>query len=666
MRGLHTEAEAHATAGAIFDLPPELARSAAAVDLPIGRVSLQQFGSHQDTDLAFTQGITFIVGPNGHGKSTIAEAMLWALSGRHARGLDGRGAGVAELVRSGTTAARVTVHTMKAGDVLREVKAGKSRLVIEEQAVTEPDPQLAIFARLATTDGRLRAVFQGAVLLDADHTTGKDLLLDVLNVRVTVDGHAYTLPQLEGAYDKAFEDRKAAKRDRDAIRVPTKPEQAAPSVEDLETRLASYREEEKTLIAQYATSSGRRQELERTLRDVTTSRDHLQQSLERNATVHEALDSVETQLRELQQIAPDAAVDAEEAQEVAVLQERLVDANGRLRTLQSAIAGIVEHSPTKGCVIDSAIPCKTSAKAFTDAIAKLRTDVAVLNEEVRTAVPRIQELQALASGRQQQLGERRRRMASLEQERSRLQNMARDRQTDETNLAAVTAAIRETEAALAACGDATAEPPALTALQDRIRRGEQEVLPQARRLVEAWKGYEDARKKLDVAAAKADRLEKLVEQLGPKGARVEALSTALTAFTERINGYLQRFGCTLAIELDPWVVRVNERPASRLSPSERFRVGACLQLAFADYTGLGFAVIDNADVLVTPEVRGAFNVLAIEWAKAEPGRQVIVIAAKEDGWSLPPIAGTAAYRVRQDSDGISRVTLEAEHVSVAA
>lgn len=669
MRGLHTDDAARHTAGALLglDVPDAVADQgrAGASTLPIGRVALQQFGSHADTDLAFTQPVTFIVGPNGHGKSTIVEGLLWALTGLFARGVDGRGVGAGAVVRTGQTAARVTVHTALAGDVLREVKHGKVRVIVDEQATTEVDPQAAIYTRMRTSGARLRTVFQGATLLDADHTTGKDLLLDVLQVRVTVGEHTYTLPQLDAAYEKAYEDRKLAKRDRDAIRVPAKPDQAAPDLPALEQKLAGLRDEEKSLIAQHAEAAGRRREITAKLEGLTRTRDEFQRAIERSAGVHDQLDRVEAQLQDLASVEPDGAIETAEAEEVATLQERLIDASGRVRLLQGAVGGIEQHSPSKGCVIDSAIPCKTPAKAFADALTKMRIDIAVLHEEIRTATPRIQELQSLAHGRQQAGGERRRRLASLEQERSRLQNLARDRQGDETRLAEVTAAIAAADQALAACGEIVADPH-LDALRERIRKAEQEVIPHARTLVGRWATYESAKAQADALAVTVERLEQRVEQLGPKGARVGALAQALSAFTERINGDLARFGFSLAIELDPWVVSVNGRPAVRLSPSERFRVGACLQLAFAEYTGLHVAVIDNADVLVTPEARGGFNALALAWAQAAPGRQVIVVAAKEDAWRIPAIAGTAVYRVRQDEHGISRATLEVEHASAAA
>src|SRR5438045_2761887 len=48
------------------------------------RVRLVNFRQHADTELEFGPGITGIFGPNGSGKTTILEAMAWAIYGAQA------------------------------------------------------------------------------------------------------------------------------------------------------------------------------------------------------------------------------------------------------------------------------------------------------------------------------------------------------------------------------------------------------------------------------------------------------------------------------------------------------------------------------------------------------------------------------------------------------
>ena len=49
--------------------------------MKLSRLVLTNFRQHADSDLVFEGGLTGIIGPNGVGKSTLLEAMAWALYG---------------------------------------------------------------------------------------------------------------------------------------------------------------------------------------------------------------------------------------------------------------------------------------------------------------------------------------------------------------------------------------------------------------------------------------------------------------------------------------------------------------------------------------------------------------------------------------------------------
>jgi len=63
----------------------------------ITSVKLDNFLSHRDTELTFDNGVTVFIGGNGAGKSSIIDAMTFALFGETTRGKN------EEIIRDGGT-----------------------------------------------------------------------------------------------------------------------------------------------------------------------------------------------------------------------------------------------------------------------------------------------------------------------------------------------------------------------------------------------------------------------------------------------------------------------------------------------------------------------------------------------------------------------------------
>jgi len=84
----------------------------------IKKVKIENFQSHQDTELEFDEGLNVIVGPSDQGKSAIIRAIKWVLFN------EPRGN---EFIRQGTSAAKVTIEMNNGYSVIRERSSSKNR-----------------------------------------------------------------------------------------------------------------------------------------------------------------------------------------------------------------------------------------------------------------------------------------------------------------------------------------------------------------------------------------------------------------------------------------------------------------------------------------------------------------------------------------------------------
>jgi len=102
----------------------------------IGRVKLVNFTCHQETEIIFPEGLTVFLGRNGSGKSSIIDAITYALYGEHSRGRN------PNIVRRGSSSG---------GRVELEFDHGGSRYYVNRSFDSRGNLQSAILRR----DGRL-------------------------------------------------------------------------------------------------------------------------------------------------------------------------------------------------------------------------------------------------------------------------------------------------------------------------------------------------------------------------------------------------------------------------------------------------------------------------------------------------------------------------------
>jgi DNA repair exonuclease SbcCD ATPase subunit len=595
----------------------------------IQQLELTNFGSHRTSRFTFDAPITLIYSLNNGGKSTVCDAIEYLLTGK-TRGTDARGAGVDALIYEGADRMKVSA-TVEAADgvatVVRGVTGRTTAFQLNGEGGTLAERQAAFYALVGGHEGVLTALTRSRAFLDLKHADAKDLLLQVLNVRVDVDGERLTLVQLDARYEQAFEARREAKARAAAIRVPDPPTDAAPDVDALEAQLRELRGVEHAKLASTAKADGERGALE-------AEHARVVEDLMRVKTSLEVLPDMTAKIAELG--AQLDTLEPAEGQETALQKHRtaLAAADGRLPMLERTLTQIQEHDPKKGCVLDAAIPCKTATSHFAGQVSKLEQQVMTLKAEKDSAT------EALAAQKK------------LSGDRENLERQLRDlhyRHTSRTQLVErateLTATRDRLHDEIAALPPAAGPDPDLEALQARIARGEQ-TIRDARAVADACARHREATTQAAAAAKHVAELEAKVDRLGPKGERVQALAASLAVFEGAINGSLAKFGYSLHFEVDPWQVTVNGRSVTRLSESERLRVGVSLQIAIAEVTGIGFVVIDGADLLDATN-RG----LLVSLLSVFDG-QAIVTATRDQ--APGPIDGVAVYWLTLER-GVTRV-----------
>lgn len=630
--------------------------------MKITRVHLTNFRSYAGLEVPLRAWRTLVVGRNNAGKSSLRDAIRWALTGR-CDGLDRGGRGVALLVRDGATSLEVRVDVAGLGSVIRRFDGKTTTLQVGTFAADDDesfdpiirgatgDVQAAILKKLGTTEDVLEAALDSGAFLALEHGEAKDLLMRLLNVRVRMTdalrgaltdahfdleaiGESLTLAGLDELEKAAREKRLVAKtrlKDMGAPREPKLPAtlDQAPSAASLAAKLGKLRDASEKLFAADAERRGRAGELQG---QKVRLENRLRELQQRMGAVD--ADQIRERLEALE--ADRAAVIARlDREKLDALRAKIAETRGELAAAERILLAVRKHTPAKGCILDAAIPCKTPAKYFKDHVEAI--------EATRVTLARTID-QATADSRDIEV-------AALDLDKLDAEERELRRGLDGYEKAV--GAWDETKRAIEALGpqlaDAGAEPdPAIEAKRREI--AEVETLLAAWRDHDARvKAYDQAVEKVAKYQADVDRLEALVELLGAKGLRVQALAEAVDRFERKVNGFLKAWDYALTLKLDPWTVVVNGRPVTMYSKSEKLRIGVALQLAIVEAAGLGFAFIDEADLLDKINNALLARLLMTTGIGAEGAAgQVIVAATRDDDWTPPKLAALQVVRLALD------------------
>lgn len=596
-------------------------------------VRLSNWMAHQALDWRLGRRV-LILGSNGLGKSSVVDAIEWCLTGR-CRGVDGKGTGRQSLVMHGATRAEVTVEV---ADVHGEILTVTRTVSVDgSTSCNVPDGQILAF--LATDRNMLRAVLYGQVFFGLHHADAKNLLMDVLDVRVPkdmlpgidLDGYgvgadALDLADAEAVYEREFANRAAAKRDLDNATIPEKPRvQAMESLDAVRQRadeaIASFE------LAKDAHEVARteRDTAQREADDAKAAAEELPR-LEGAVTAHQDM-LVENKAKLEKARAAKAELDKQPEEPVDTLQ-------AKIRDLESLAEKISTHDPDRGCVLTSAIPCPVGSMLFQGHVEGIRRQATDLIGRVQTATARAASVAAATAA----INEAERSVGYSEGQIEDFMAKVTTARLAAGGLKAKLAELARKQKAVKAAGDQLEQ--ARTAQASAV-----DLLSTAAAGAAAVEAYKKAVTHREACQAAVDEAERRVKLLGPKGVRLQMLQAACEQFTATINAALQYFDFQIVITPDPWGIAIRKTdgepiPADLLSKGQRIWVGMAIQIALAKVSGLGMVVLDDVESVVGDNRRLLTGVIM-----GDQVRQGIVIMAKADNEPAPEIEGLQVIRL---------------------
>lgn len=610
----------------------------------INRIILENFRNYENLDLTmewFGKGKKdtwksrlLVVGENGLGKSTIRDAISWALRGQ-CRGVDGKGQGQRDLIRNGSESAGVTVVT---DDLTVNRTIGKSG-----GAITSMKPEQVLGA-LGTTDGMLKAVLYGDAFFDMHHAEAKELLMGALDVRIPVTHlppsqiqkgtDSISLEELDALYDIAFRDRTNVKRDLAAAQVPTPPKAVAIKNSDsLQTKLVAEQDTLRDLVRATA-------DADNALKTGQANLDAAELSQGEIGKLEGALGAHETMLVDHRAQLATAktnldAAERERAEPVDTLQ-------ASVREQEVLIERIGRHDPDRGCVLAASIPCLTKAQEFAGQVESIRQAVEALRVRVQAGQARDQ---AIVSAGQSVKDAERHVAYHQKQIEDSTEKLTKARAAA-ANLQALKSAITGLKKKAKAAADAaTKQRGVVDGLVSQVRTVAEFETAEA--------AYQAAKTKKTELEQKVEAAEDLVAKLGPTGIRVPILQERLGGFHAEINRALEAFGFSLEIRVNPWDVIVTTALGpvrwEMLSKGQRLWTGLAFQLALADVSGLDFCVIDDAEAVVGEHrqmmtgtvMTASTGQIMVMMAKSDAEANSVKEAAEAD----PDLAGLQVFKV---------------------
>jgi DNA repair ATPase RecN len=596
------------------------------------QLELKNFRFYRHLVLPLDSPRALLLGENGEGKSTIVDAIAYALTGR-CRGVNDRGEGQRDLIRTGADEAVVKLTIAGMDPITR---------IITTKGTSCSHPADTLLTGLGTSKPMVTAAIYGSMFFDLERSEAQHLLMDLLNVQISVPGKDggedfLTLPDIDARYKLEYERRPGLKRALQALPLfdverPASLEGQDIDPDSLDASLADAQRNYEAAVEVTASIRARGQQLrekKRKLEAAAKDPAGLQGSRDAHEeTLANALAKLKAATADLEQLqlTPGKAAGKAAASEITDLEAFV---------RQATVVHLGDLSDQRPCILGHGIPCLTPAAQFTEVLTETKKKIAALKKAQAASDKR---LAALVTAQQNV------RNAQTEADYHMNQIATIDQAMAAENVRAIE---------LRAVVDELADiEPDLVQGDAAIERAKS-TLDRVQRLAVDYKEWIRAKEaQVHVAArrseiqAELDECERLVDLYGPKGARSKALESALADFHQAVNAALKPFGFELAINVDPWRVMVLHPKTTQplryqlLSKGERTWTGLAFQMALAIISGLNFCVIDDAEGVVGQAMQTMTGLVMVS-----PVKQVLVIKAQAENQPVPQVSGLRVVRI---------------------
>lgn len=612
----------------------------------LANVSITGFRGLVEADLPLSPGVTLVLGDNEAGKTSTAQAILFALCG-FCKWTDARGAGYSALIRHGEKAAAIAIAIDEVGEAVRTITHKGITLSVDgtpgdaAKAMLEASlPTRDVLACCLTTPRfiGLPRKEQQAVLFAlaggaADAAWFRSQLgaeeQEVLANTLSSDATGATLSDAlyKTAYDTRAEANKRLKSE--AAKLEAIPV-VKPSGADAQT-IADHLAEARTVFDQANQALGAAQATA-TAREASARR--LTTAMQNLSAAQATLDA----MGDRPECPGDAAIANLYVQEQGLLAlfalsrqdlaERTADVESAKRYV-SAVASLGGK-----CIATHTVSCPLTGDAL-DAIKQAAESMQ------QDAEKSLREAQVDFSEKQERVDK-----ATTKRNEANGQAAAAS-QWDARHAVAV-AARDEAQKAIDAANEESEEPPGpdAAALQQARDEAATEVTRLEARLQEVRDAERSQADRQKLAAsvrtlqARADVLDALVKLLSPDGLPAKAMAETVGKVLDDVNAALAEFtDFTLEFGDELTVLRHDVRTAVvQLCESEQLRVGSAIQVAFARVSGFGFVVVDEADRL------NAVNRVGLLRMLLGSGVQALVLATPMDD-HRPTADGLTVYEL---------------------